>query len=307
MPLHSQAKNFLAGLAEQNAPGWEELSPAEGREVFSSLTELFGDAPAVHAVEERRVGEDVRVRVYWPDGDGLFPAIVYFHGGGWVLGDLDTHDALCRRIANEAAAVVVSVDYRRSPETAFPAPLDDCYVATRYVADECEKLRVDPARIVVAGDSVGGNLAAAVAMLARDRGDLKICFQLLIYPVLDHRCDSASYNDFAEGFGLTKASMQWFWKQYLGNGGDGNAPLASPLLAGELQGLPAAHVITAEYDVLRDEGEAYVERLQGAGVAATLQRYDGMIHGFVHFAGLFDIGRQSVKDMAAVLSHTIMK
>jgi acetyl esterase len=306
MTLHPQAKAFLDSLAEQNGPGWEELSPQEGRELFSSLTDLFGDAPQVAGVEDRFVHDDLAVRIYSPSGDGPFPAIVYFHGGGWVMGDLDTHDALCRRLSIAAESVVVSVGYRRPPEVTFPAPLEDCYAATQFVAEQSESLHVDPAQITIAGDSAGGNLAAAVAMMARDRNGPEIRFQLLIYPVLNHQCDSASYTEFADGrFGLSKAAMQWFWKLYLGDTGDGNSQLVAPLLADDLQGLPATHVITAEYDVLRDEGEAYVARLQAAGVPVTHQRYDGMIHGFVHFAGLFDVARKAMDDIAVAILRVI--
>ena len=285
MTLHPQAKAFLDGLAEQQAPGWDELTPADGREVFSGLGELFGDGPEVAGVEDQFVGDDLAVRIYTPNGDGPFPAIVYFHGGGWVLGDLDTHDALCRRLAKAADAVVVAVDYRRSPETAFPGALEDSYAATTFVADQSASLNVDSTKLVVAGDSAGGNLATSVTLMARARGGPNIALQVLIYPVLDHRCASASYGEFAEGFGLTKASMQWFWQQYLGKDADGNDESASPLLANSLHDLPPAHIVTAQYDVLKDEGEQYVQRLQEAGVATTYRRYDGMLHGFVHFSG----------------------
>ena len=296
MPLHPQAKEFLDGLKEQNAPSWEELTPNQGRELFASLTDLFGEAPDVLRVQDL---DDLRI--YTPDGDGPFPAVVYFHGGGWVLGDRRTHDALCRRLANAAACVVVSVDYSRAPEYKFPTPLENCYRATRFVAQNSEQFQIDAERIAVAGDSAGGNLAAGVALMARDQGSPAIRFQLLIYPVLNHNFDTASYHKFAEGFGLTKAAMRWFWEQYLDSADDGRLPYCSPLAADDLSGLPAAHVITAEYDVLRDEGEAFVAKLKASAVATTHERYDGMIHGFTHFSGVFDAGRQSVEDAAAVL------
>ncbi len=306
MPLHPQALSFLEGLAEQNAPGWEELSPVEGREIFSSLGELFGDAPEVDSVEDRDIGKGLGVRIFSPEGEGPFPVVVYFHGGGWVLGDLDTHDPLCRRLANSSSAIVVAVDYPRSPEAVFPAALEDCYKALQFVVGQSEKLNIDSTRVVVAGDSAGANLAAAVAMLARDRGGPDICLQLLIYPVLDHRCSSESYANFIEGHGLTKSAMQWFWQQYLGNESGQIKPLASPLLATDLTDLPAAHVITAEYDVLRDEGEAYVEKLLAADVPVTHRRYEGMIHGFVHLAGIFDAGQQAGDDIAEVIRSAVV-
>ncbi len=306
MPLHPQAQSFLDGLAAQNAPGWEELSPVEGREIFSSLGELFGNAPTVGSVEDRNIGESLNVRIFSPEGDGPFPVVVYFHGGGWVLGNLDTHDALCRRLANASETIVVAVDYRRSPEAIFPAALEDCYQATQFVVQQSESLNIDPTRVIVAGDSAGANLAAAVALLSRDRGGPEISLQLLIYPVLDQRCGSESYAAFAEGHGLTKSAMQWFWRQYLGNEDLPIRPLASPLLADDLTDLPVAHVITAEYDVLSDEGEAYVEKLLAAGVPVTHRRYEGMIHGFVHLAGIFDAGQQAGNDIAEVIRNTVM-
>jgi len=300
MPLHPQTKQFLDALVEQKAPGWEELSPEEGREVFASLTDLFGDAEPVDRVQELD-----NLRIYTPIGTGPFPAVVYFHGGGWVLGSRDTHDVLCRRLANAARCVVVSVDYPLAPESRFPEPLETCYEATQFVAQSAEKFQIDPCRIAVAGDSAGGNLAAAVALLALERGTPALSFQLLFYPVMDHDFSTQSYNEYADGFGLTKSSMQWFWQQYLGSGGDGQNPLASPLRSSELGRLPPAHVITAEYDVLRDEGEAYVAKLADAGVPATLQRYEGMIHGFTHLAGILDTGKQSLLDAASVLRKAL--
>jgi acetyl esterase/lipase len=303
MTLHPQARAFLDGLTEQNAPGWDELSPQEGREVFSNLSALFGEQLEVAAVRDRLLRDDLVVRIYSPRGDGPFPAIVYFHGGGWVLGDLDTHDALCRRLANEAEAVVVSVEYRLSPETVFPGGLHDCYDATQFVSDQAASLNVDPLRIIVAGDSAGANFAAAVALLAQDSRTLNLSMQLLIYPVLDHRCGSNSYTTFAEGFGLSKKAMQWFWTQYLGSRVDDVHGLMSPSSATELRGLPPTHIITAEYDVLRDEGEDYARRLQDACVPTTHRRYNGMIHGFIHFCGLFDMGREAISDIAKVIRN----
>ena len=290
MPLHPQAKAFVDQLAQQQNPGWEELDPAESRELFSSLTALFGEGPDDVQVENRLIGDDLSIRIYRPCGDGPFPAVVFFHGGGWVLGDLDTHDALCRRLAHEADAVIVSVDYRRSPENTFPSALKDCVTATQFVANETESLQIDPSRIIVGGDSAGGNLAAAVAVKTAQEDGPKLCLQLLIYPVLDARCDSPSYHEFAKGFGLTQVSMLWFWEQYRGESSGTESvsetdPLLSPLFAAETSGLPPAHIVTAQYDVLRDEGEQYAQRLKDAGVVTTHKRYDGMIHGFIHLSG----------------------
>ncbi len=299
--MHPQTKAFLDALAEQQAPGWEEMSPTEGREVFSSLTDLFGSGVEVFRVEDRAVGDDVAIRIYWPSESGPLPAVLYMHGGGWVLGNLDTHDALCRRLAYQSESIVVSVDYRRSPETKFPGAAEDCYAALQYAAEHAGDLRIEPDKIVVAGDSAGGNLATTVAAMACQRQGPRILQQVLIYPVLDHRCDSDSYREFAAGFGLTETAMKWFWRQYLEQENDGNDDLASPLLARDLRGLPPTHVVTAEYDVLRDEGEQYVKRLQEAGVPTTHRRYDGVLHGFVHFSGVFDVGLEAIGEIADVI------
>jgi len=296
MALHVQAKQFLDALVEQKAPGWEELTPDEGREVFASLTDLFGEVEPVGCVQEVD-----NLRLYTPAGTGPFPAVVYFHGGGWVLGNCDTHDVFCRRLANAAKCVVVSVDYPLSPECKFPEPLEKCYEATQFIAQNAEKFQINSSRIAVAGDSAGGNLAAAVARLAAERGTPSLCFQLLFYPVMNHDFSTQTYNEFAEGFGLTKASMQWFWQQYLGSDDDGQNPHASPLRSSDFSRLPPAHVILAEYDVLRSEGEAYAAKLVEAGVPTTVECYEGMIHGFTHLAGILDTGKQSLLDAASVL------
>ncbi len=296
MALDSQAKQFLDALAEQNAPAWEELTPEEGRKVFAGLTDLFGEVEPVE-----RLQDVDNLRIYTPAGTGPFPAVVYFHGGGWVLGSRNTHDVLCRRLANGAECVVISVDYPLSPECRFPEPLENCYEATQFIAHNAEKFQINPNRIAVAGDSAGGNLAAAVAHLATERGTPSLCFQLLIYPVLNHDFSTQTYNEFAEGFGLNKSSMQWFWQQYLGSDDDGHNPHASPLRSNDFSRLPPTHVILAEYDVLRSEGEAYAAKLVEGGVPTTVECYDGMIHGFTHLAGILDTGKQSLLDAASVL------
>lgn len=237
---------------------------------------------------------DLRVRIYRAEGaQGALPLIVYFHGGGWVLCDLDTHDALCRNLASEAQAVIVSVDYRMAPEHCFPAAPEDCMAATRWALSQATELGIDPSRTVVAGDSAGGNLAAAVALRARDEG-LALAGQLLIYPVTAHYTAAFdSYAEFATGYGLTREAMVWFWDLYLGAAHNeqqarGLSSQAAPLLAQDLRGLPPALVMTAAVDVLRDEGEAYGMRLIEAGVPATMTRYPGMHHGFFTYPGVLD-------------------
>lgn len=241
-------------------------------------------------------GGPLRLRIYRPPGanPGPLPLVVFFHGGGWVICDLDTHDPTCRRLCVGANAVVVSVDYRLAPEHRFPAAPDDCDAATRWAIANAGALGADPGRVVLAGDSAGGNLAAAVALRLRDSGGPAVAGQLLVYPVTDHHTAGfGSYAEFAEGFGLTRSVMAWFWDHYLGEpmaavrAGDLPAD-AVPLRAADLSGLPPALVLTAGFDVLRDEGEAYAARLREAGVPTVLERHAGMHHGFFTWGGVLD-------------------
>jgi acetyl esterase len=244
---------------------------------------------------------DIPVRIYTPKGRGPFPVLVYFHGGGFVLCNLDTHDGTCRSLANGAGAVVVSVDYRLAPEHRFPAAPEDCYAAAQWVSRNAAEIGADPTRIAVGGDSAGGNLAAVVALMARDRGAPPLRFQLLIYPVTDFAFDTASYRDNAEGYFLTTGMMKWFWSQYLADPAAGAQAYASPLRARDLRGLPPALCITAGYDPLRDEGEAYACRLADAGVAATTSRYDGMFHGFFGMQAQLDAAKRAVAEASDAL------
>lgn len=302
MPLTQQAQLFLDIIAEKNPPPWEELSPQEGRETFDGFIDLFGEGPDLARVEDHTFPGDVNVRLYADDSDKPQPAVMYFHGGGWVLGNIQTHDALCRRIAKASGCTVISVDYGLAPENPFPKPLDDCYSATLAVADQASDIHIDSQRIAVAGDSAGGNLAAAVSIRARDHGGPAIKLQVLLYPVIEPGFETGSYQQFAESHGLTKENMKWFWEQYLGAQPAG--PLAAISRTETFEGLPAAHVVTAEYDVLRDEGEAFAQQLIAAGVPTTSKCYDGNLHGFMHFAGMFDDGLMATQDIAEVLkSH----
>jgi acetyl esterase len=247
-------------------------------------------------------GGDMALRVYTPLGAGeVESTIVYFHGGGWVMGDLESHDAVCRALSNAAASVVVSVDYRLAPEHRFPAAIDDAYAATCWVAENAVALGAgDPNRLVVAGDSAGGNLAAAVALESRDLAGPQLSFQALVYPVLDARFDTPSYVDNATGYMLTRADMEWFWDHYC----DAAArlqPYASPLQANSLERLPPALVLTAEFDPLRDEGEAYAARLIEAGVSATVHRYPGMLHGFLGMLGIFTQSRDAIAEIGTAI------
>lgn len=309
MPLDPQAKALLDEVTASGAPPLESLSPAEAREATHARRLLWAGTPEpVARVEDRAVagpGGAIPLRLYRPEGPGPFPALVYFHGGGWVVGDLDSCDVPCRALANAAGCLVVSVNYRHAPEHKFPAAVEDGHAALRHVAEHAKAFEADLRRLAVGGDSSGGNVATAVAMMARDRGQSPIAYQLLLYPVTDHGFDTASYRDNASGYLLTKDAMVWFWNHYLPSAEDGRHPYASPLRAKDLRGLPAAWVATAEYDPLRDEGEAYAARLRAAGVAVEAKRYDGMIHGFLNMAGVLDQGRQLIADAAAVLRKAL--
>ncbi len=296
--MDQQCRAFLQAVADQAGPDWFEMTPVRARESFASLGDLFGLGPTDIEVNDVELEPQLKLRIYRPQGSAghTTPVMLYFHGGGWVLGDIQTHDALCRRFAKAVGCTLVSVDYRRAPEHPFPGPLDDCYLALQHVSRTADSLHVDPQRIMLAGDSAGATLAAAVALRARDEQGPKILAQILLYPVLDPACDSQSYREFATGFGLTQASMRYFWDCYLP---DGQAtPYAAPCQATSLHELPPAIIITAGYDVLRDEGESYAARLQAAGVQTIHRRYATMIHGFFHLAGAIDHAHNATGEVA---------
>ena len=261
--------------------------------------------PAIYRVEDRHIaGADgqIAVRVYTPEGSPPMGVLVYFHGGGWVLGDLESHDHVCRALANGAGCVVVSIDYRLAPEHVFPAGAEDCYAATKWVSENAAALGADASRMAVGGDSAGGNLAAVVSMMARDRGGPAITFQLLLYPVTDCALDTPSQKEFAaDGYALSRADMEWFWKNYLDPGVEKNNPYACPLRAKNLKGLPPALVLTASHDPLRDEGERFAERLITAGVKVTCTRYEGVTHAFVSLADALDKGKEGLRQAADAL------
>lgn len=297
--MDSQARAFLDAIAMVKGPSLATLPPPEARELFSGLTDLFLPKTEVGAVSDHQSPGGISFRVYRPLGvpEGPLPTVVYLHGGGWVLGNVETHDTLCRHFANAGKVLVVSVDYRLSPEHAFPGPLEDCQEVLEHLVKEASTYGVDSDRLGVAGDSAGGNLSAALCIKMRDENGPAIKAQLLIYPVTDAKCDTPSFEAYAEDHGLSKAEMLIFWQQYLGDT-DGSHPLASPVLTKDLTRLPTARILTAEYDILRDEGERYAEALREAGVPVELKRYEGVIHGFVHFSGFIDQGRVALEHEA---------
>lgn len=284
------------------AISYEGMSPPEARRASRERSRLSEKVEPVATVFDRFVpttSGDVPIRVYAP-ADSPLPALVFLHGGGWVLGDLDGPDALCRALANRGSCIVISVDYPLAPEFRFPAALEASYEVTRWVRDHGRAIGALPS-VAVGGESAGGNLAAGIALMARDRGGPTLAFQLLLMPVLDHGFDTASYLDHAEGYRLTRKEMMWWWHNYLLDGSDGADPYASPLRATDLQGLPPALVLTAEFDPLRDEGESYAKRLKAAGVTVEQRRYPGVVHGFLSMAGEVDVARQAVNDIGTAL------
>lgn len=303
MPLDPEARtlmDLIAGLG----PPFHELSVEEARASIVAMNTPVGEPEAVARIEDRAATGprgDIPVRVYTPEGRAPFPVLVYFHGGGWAIGNIETHDGLCRHLANAARCIVVSVDYRLAPEHPYPAPAEDAYAATKWVAANAAALGVDPARIAVGGDSAGGNLSAVVALMARDRGGPRLVFQLLVYPPTDHpSAGHPSYEENAEGYFLTRDMMHWFWNLYCG-GGDPKDAYLCPLRAKDLRGLPPARIVTAEFDLLRDEGEAYAARLRESGVPVELKRHDGMVHGFFGMGAFLTQARTATAEASAAL------
>ncbi|MGW5051605.1 alpha/beta hydrolase [Actinokineospora sp. NPDC004072] len=286
MPLHPEAKAVIEASEAAGGLVPVELSAADMRAAFAQSWQPSPNLKPVASVVDRTIpGPDgeIPVRVYTPHGDGPFPALVWFHGGGWVIGSLDENEATCRVLCDAVGMVVVSVDYRLAPEHRFPAAAEDAYAALLWTAGA---EGVDPARVAVAGESAGGNLAAVASLMARDRGGPRVALQVLASPVTAPPSDRPSYVDYADGHFLSRGSMEWFFAQYPRTPEDLDDPYLSPLAAPDLSGVAPALVLTAEYDVLRDEGEEYAHRLLDAGVPVELVRYPGQIHGF--FALLVD-------------------
>ena len=300
MPLHPEYDAMLRQLAELEGPPLVDLPVEAGREMYRAMQPEAADI-AVGSVRDASA-DGVPVRIYRPSGDGPFPVTMMFHGGGWVIGDLVTADCQSREVCNGANTLVVSVDYRLAPEHRFPAAAEDCYAATGWAARHAAEYGGDASRLAVAGDSAGGNLAAVVAQMARDQAGPAIAFQLLVYPVTDGvNFNTASYHANGEGYLLTADSMQWFWNHYAPSVDDRRNPYASPLLANDLTNLPPALVMTAEFDPLRDEGEAYANALQAAGATVQLVRYDGFIHGFFAQTRTIAASRAAMGEACAAL------
>ena len=310
--LDPQVKFVLDLVIKAGRPPYHQLSPKEARQLFRDTRAASTPAPpeigAVRDLTATGPHGAIPLRVYRPAGVPVttaLPGLVYFHGGGWVIGDLETHDVLCRQLAAESGAVVVAVDYRLAPEYQFPAAVDDAWAATRWIVEHASDLAVDASRLAVGGDSAGGNLAAVVALMARDHGGPPIALQALLYPVTDVTAETRSYEDFADGFLLTRDSMRWFVTHYLASKDQAVDWRVSPIHARSLAGVAPALVVTAGFDPLRDEGDAYAVRLREAGVRVDAICFGGMIHGFMPMGRLIDTGNRAVSLVAGALRHAL--
>lgn len=312
--LHPQVAQLLERAAKSPLPPYYQTPPAVARRLYrDSRAALLPDPPAVESVQlllAPASGGPVPVRHYRPAGSSrneVLPALVYYHGGGWVIGDLDTHDVVCRTLANGARCAVLSAEYRKAPEAPFPAGVEDSFAALRFVAANAAALGIDASRIAVGGDSAGGNLAAVVSLMSRDAGGPAISFQLLIYPATDQRMGHPSIDANGVGYLLEKKSMLYFRRHYLPREQDWLDWRASPLLARSLAGLPPALVLTAGFDPLLDEGRAYAERLAGQGVAAAHRNYPDMVHGFITMGRVLDSAGEALADCARNLNKAWAK
>lgn len=303
MPVKDEAAQYLATLPP--FPSAALVDPAVSNRylaVLRSSRSLQTSPEAVDSVHDVVTEAGLTLRVYRPLIGVDLPVVVFYHGGGWVMGDLDMHDSTCRRFANQGPFVVVSVDYRLAPECRFPGPLDDAYAGLEWVHQNIDHHGGDARRIAVMGTSAGGNLAAAVAIRARDTGGPPLRAQVLIYPVIDSEMATESYREFSRGYLLEQEQMAWFWDQYIPDAADRLNPYASPRHTADLVGLPTALVVTAEYDPLRDEAEEFAHRLGAAGVRVKVERVKGQIHGFLQMLGTWDDADQTAGRIARALS-----
>lgn len=283
--LNPQAQKLMEIAKASGLPPVYFLPVNEARNRMRASFISNDEPEHVHQVDNTFIpcpGYKIGLRIYRPSAEHSLPCIVYFHGGGWVVNDIDTHDAVCRSLANQVQAVVVAVDYRRAPEHKYPAPIEDAYTATDWVFANADKLKIDPKRIAVGGDSSGGTQATVVCLMARDRGTFKIKFQWLAYPVTDfYFPGTLSYKEMSEGYSTNRDFMLWVWNKYLPENPDLNDPYLCPLKANDFTNLPPAFIMTANYDPLRDEGEVYAEKLLAGGVKVNLKRYEDQMHGFI--------------------------
>ncbi len=300
MPVHPIVAEMLKQMAEADGPAMTDMSPEEARTMYRVM-QASSPRPELPVVKDAMAGH-IPLRIYKASNAPDQPVVVFFHGGGWVIGDLETHDSGCRQLSLAADCTIIAVDYRLAPEHPYPAAIDDCYQATEWVASHAAELGIDATRIAVAGDSAGGNLAACVCIKSQLEHGPAICFQLLIYPVTNAAMNTESYERNGEGYMLGRDTMEWFWNHYA-NGDTLDGALASPLNHDQFEELPPACIITAEYDPLCDEGEAYGRKLESAGVPVTIRRFDGMIHGFFAMTNVLDGSKEAMALAAAELRN----
>ena len=308
MPLAREISRLLAMRAASKMPEVWECTVEELRANVDSRVALSGKPEEILFREERHIDVDggtIPVRVYRPLDEKPLPCIVFFHGGGWVHNTLEIYEASLRALANASGYAIVAVEYRKAPENPYPVPLNDCWTALQWCLHNADALGINTNNIGVAGDSSGGNLAAAVALRARSTESPRLAFQVLIYPCLDPRLDTASAQEFATGFNLARQGMQWYWNQYVPNAGDRFLPEVAPVLADNLSDLPPTMIAVAENDILRDEGLVYHDMLTAAGVRSTSRMYEGMIHGFFTYGAITPTYRTLIDDIAAWIQGSI--
>jgi acetyl esterase len=311
MPLDPLVKAFLDQAAAMPRPNMWEVPLSIGRQAFAQMMTMMGpkDVPIgkVQNIAIPGPAGSIRARVYSPvaaGGEGL-PALVYFHGGGFVVGDLDTHDGLCRFIAHEGGFVVVAVDYRRAPENKWPAPLDDAFAATRWIFANAPSLGIDAGRIAIGGDSAGGHLAACVTQAVKDQGGQKIAYQLLLFPGTEFTTDTGSMNRFAVGYMMDRQTIEWCYAQVLPPGTDRSSPSVSPLNARDFSGLPPAYIMLGGYDPLHDEGLAYADKLKAAGVAVTVADYGDLVHCFIYLQSVLPQAHEALAKASTAVAEAL--
>ncbi len=311
MSLNRQVAEMLDERRKGSAQPLYELSLEQAR--ADDLASIQAGGGAVVPVGEVRdltlpgPAGDLPARLYHPSGEGPFPVLLYLFGGGWTLGSLETCDGVCRQLCADTSCLVMSVQYRRAPEDRFPSAPEDCYAAAAWLAENAALLGGDPQRLAIGGDSAGGNLSAAVTLMARERGGPSLACQVLVYPNTDYRADTSSRREIDDPAMFNRHSVDWYWGHYLTDAKDGDNPFASPLRAASMRNLPPALVISAEYDPLRDEAEAYAHRMQADGVPVTLTRYDGMVHGFFTMSGILDDARKALRQVSEFLQVELAK
>ena len=307
MSLDPQAEALLKNMEESGAPPFNKVSPAEARLMYDQGSELVrGDPPEPHSIENIDIpGKDGKIAawVYRPSESKNLPTVVFFHGGGFVIGSLKSHDTVCRSLCIEAQCLVISIDYRLAPENKYPAALDDAWTATTWIANNIESLGGDANHLAVAGDSAGGCLAASVSLLAKESGSPDICKQILVYPCTDMSARFDSHREFGDGYRLTSELLEWFYNHYFSEKDDIMHWKATPLNAQDFTQLPPTFIISAGFDPLQDEAKAYAEKLKNAGVQVKFSHYEGMMHGFITMPGVIDKAKQALSECAEELKN----